>query len=47
MKVSSRKEDNDDLVGFREFIEKDKRPVSAREKRQVNHEMQTFLEAVR
>ena len=42
--MSSRKDDNDDLIGFRDFIDQVKKPVSAREKRQVSHEMQTFLE---
>ncbi|MAZ46970.1 MAG: hypothetical protein CME65_00315 [Halobacteriovoraceae bacterium] len=41
--MSSNKED-DDLIGFRDFIEKDKRPSPPKEKRSINHEMQTFLQ---
>lgn len=44
IKLMSSNKDNDDLIGFREFIEQDKRPVPAKEKRTINHEMQTFLE---
>lgn len=42
--MSPKNQDDDDLVGFREFLDQEPKPRQVKEKRQVNHEMQTFLE---